>query len=364
MASVGEGICLIADGALHNFTDMAVYLVPDRKIAHLGLIDAVQCLCNAVDGVGIGLCSNLPLLPLELHKLILTLNVLAHEVKVHGNTSLVFDELPALLDILLDKLVCEGIVKYHGHLQSKQRLVVEPVLKNSSTDGAVAGLVAGYHERTVVRNIVKDVEAGLSLAHRAGVAGQADGLNCVDVVVDGVRVNVAGYEVRDHFQSNCLKLVAPAVEHTAPYGFLHCHGVIPCIVLLSAVESGIGIEHCHELIDGRVDHCAIMPCGAAQSLAAHAFHAAVKPVQNGQIGLAYPTVAPYALCKVDKAAVLHYVHYHVDVVVQPNIIEVVEGVLYAAPLSMLVNTGLREVIFTEAATAFFCGMGLAIPKIL
>ena len=174
---------------------------------------------------------------------------------------------------------------------------------------------------------------------------------------------MAGDEVGDHLQRDCLEFVAPAVEHTAPYGLLHCHGVVPCVVLLAAVQLGICIEHGHELIDGRVDHCAIVPCGGAQSLAAHALEAAVEPVQNGQIGLAYPAVAPNALCKVDEAAVLHYVHYHVQVVIHPNVMEVIEGVLYAAPFSVLVKAGLGQVVIAEATAAFFCGMGLAIPKI-
>ena len=363
MTGLGEGVDLLGDTLLHDGTNLCVNLVPDGQIAELGLVDAVQCLSNAVDGVAAGLCCNFPLLPLELHELVLSFDTLAHEVEIHGNAGLLFNELPALLDILLNKLVCKRIVKLHGHLQSIQGLIIEPVLKDSGCNGTVASFVTGDHERAVIGNIVEDEEAGLSLTHRAGVTGQTDGLNCVDVVMYGVAVNMAGYEVRDHLKRNCLELVAPAVEHTAPSGFLHCHGVVPGVVLLAAVQSGVGVEHAHELVNGCIDHCTIVPCGCSQSFAAQTFKATVEPVENGQIGLTYPAISPNALDEVDNAAILHDVHYHVQVIVQPNVVEVVEGILYATPLSVLVKTGLGQVVIAQATAAFFCGMRLAIPEI-
>ena len=173
-------------------------------------------------------------------------------------------------------------------------------------------------------------------------------------------INVAGDKVGDHFQRNVLELIGPGVEHTAPDGLVMGNGVIVCVVLLAAVQLGVCNEHAHELDDGRVDHAAIVPCGGLQSLAAHTFHAAVEPVQNGQIGLADPAVAPYALCKVHDAAVLHNVHDHVDVVIQPDVIEVVHRVLYAAPLSVLVKAGL---IFADVSQTALT-MGLAVPEVL
>ena len=131
------------------------------------------------------------------------------------------------------------------------------------------------------------------------------------------------------------------------------------VILLAAVESGVGDEHVLELGDGRVDHAAVVPCGGLQSLAAQTFKAAVEPVQNGQIGLADPAVAPHALGEVDEAAELDDVGYHVDVVVQPDVVEVVHGVLDATPLSVLVKAGLVLVELAEAALA----VGLAVPEI-
>ena len=139
--------------------------------------------------------------------------------------------------------------------------------------------------------------------------------------------------------------------------------MIPCVVLLAAVQPGVGIEHGHELIDGCIDHCTVVPCGSSKSLAAQTFEAAVEPMENGQVGLADPAVSPNALDEIDNAAVLNDIRYHVQVIVQPNVMEVVEGVLYTAPLSVLVKTGLGQVVVAQAAAAFFCGMGLAIPEI-
>ena len=103
-----------------------------------------------------------------------------------------------------------------------------------------------------------------------------------------------------------------------------------------------------------------MPRGGLQALATHAFHAAVEPVQNRQVGLADPAVAPHALGKVDKAAVADNVHDHVRVVVQPDVIEVEHRVLYAAPLTVLVKAGLVLQDIAETTLA----VRLAVPEIL
>ena len=126
------------------------------------------------------------------------------------------------------------------------------------------------------------------------------------------------------------------------------------------MQVGVGGEHTLELEDGRIDHGAIVPCGGFQALTAHAFHAAVEPVQNRQVRLADPAVAPHALGEVDEAAVADNVHDHVRVVVHPDVVEVVHGVFETTPLSVLVQTGLVNVEIAQAALL----MGLAVPEIM
>ena len=173
-------------------------------------------------------------------------------------------------------------------------------------------------------------------------------------------VDVAGDEVRNHLHRDVRQFAVPGIEHAAPDGLVVGNVVMPSVVLLAAAEVGVGGEHALELEDGRVDHAAVVPRGGLQALAAHAFHAAVEPVQNRQVGLADPAVTPHALGKVDEAAVADNVHDHVRVVVHPDVVEVVHGVFETTPLSVLVQTGLVNVEIAQTALL----MGLAVPEIM
>ena len=175
---------------------------------------------------------------------------------------------------------------------------------------------------------------------------------------------MAGDEVGDHLERHIGDLAVPGIEHAAPDGLVVGDGVLVQVVLLAAVQTGIGGEHALELADGGGNHGAVVPGGGLHGLAAHTLKAAVEPVENRQVGLADPAVAPHALGKVDRAAHDHDVLDHEDVVVKPDVVEVVHGVLDTAPLSVLVEVGLVLVQIAEAAAALSRGMGLAIPEIL
>ena len=136
--------------------------------------------------------------------------------------------------------------------------------------------------------------------------------------------------------------------------------MIPEVVLLAVVELGVGGEHALELADGLADHAAVVPRGGLHGLAAQTLKAAVEPVEHGQIGLSDPAVSHHALGKGERAVEPHDVRHHVDVVVHPYHIEVVQRVLDAAPLSVLVEAGLVEIEVAQAALL----MGLAAPEIL
>ena len=360
VAGLREAVDLFLDALIEDFADVAVNLVPDRQIAELRLVDTVQSLRNAVDRVVVGLGGDIPLLPLELHQLVLGLDALDQGIPVKRDAGLLFDKLPALLDLVAAMLLEQRIVKLHRLRHGEQRLVEEPVLQDGGGDGSVAGLVGGDNDRRVIGHVVEDEQAGFRLAHRARIARQADGLHRVDVVENGVAVDVAGDEVRDHLHRDVRQLAVPGIEHAAPDGLVVGNVVMPSVVLLAAAEVGVGGEHALELEDGRVDHAAVVPRGGLQALATHAFHAAVEPVQNRQVGLADPAVAPHALGKVDKAAVADNVHDHVRVVVHPDVVEVVHGVFETTPLSVLVQTGLVNVEIAQAALL----MGLAVPEIM
>ena len=319
--------------------------MPAGQVAVLALVDAVQGLGHAVDGIEIGIGGHVPLLPLETLQLVLALQPLHQLVPVEGRAGLLPDELPGLLDLPLAVFLDQGIVKLHGLGHGEQRLVHQPVLENGGGHGAVAGLVGGDDGLVVVGHIVQHEQARLGLAHGAGVAGQTQGLHRVDVVEDGVVVHVAGDEIGDHLQGNVLHLLAEGVEDAAPHGFVVGHGLVvlgPDLVGLVQVQ--VVAEHLHELEDGGVDHAPIVPRAGPQRLAPETLHAAVEPVQHRQIGLAHPAIAP-------AAAVAHDIVDHHAVVIQPHLVEVVEGVLDAAPLPVLIQAGLVHVQVAQAALA-------------
>ena len=81
--------------------------------------------------------------------------------------------------------------------------------------------------------------------------------------------------------------------------------LVPQLIVLAAVELGVGGEHTHELPYRLAGHGPVMPGGGGERGAAQALEAAVVPVHDGEVGLPYPAVAPDALGKVHDAAVAH-----------------------------------------------------------
>ena len=259
-------------------------------------------------------------------------------------------------------LVDQRIVELHGLGHGEQGLVDEPVLNDGRGHGAVAGLVGGDDGLVVIGHIVQHKQARLGLAHGAGVAGQAQGLHRVDVVEDRVVVHMAGDEIGDHLQGDVLHFLAEGIENAAPHRLVVGDGlVVPRLdLLIPLVGVQVVAEHLHELVDSGVGHGPIVQRTGAQRLTPQALHAAVEPVEHRQIGLAHPAIAPAALGKGPDAAVTHHIVDQHTVVVQPHLVEIVEGVLHTAPLAVLVQSGLVAVQVAQAALA----VGLAVPEIL
>ena len=334
--------------------------MPDEVFAVLGLIDAVESLRNAVDGIVIGVGGNVPFFPLEALQFVLRFQILDELIPVERHAGHFLNKFPGAFDLLGAMLLDERIVKLHRLRHGIQRLVKEPVLQSGARDRGVARFVGSDEHRRIVRNIVLNKNAGFRLTHRARIARQTDGLHSVDIVEYGVAVHMAGDKIRDHFQRDMLEFVSPWIKHAAPYRFLVGDGVVVVVVLFSAVKSRIGGEHALELLDRYADHAAVMPRGGAQRLAAKPLQAAVEPVQNRKIGLADPTVAPNALEKGKRLFALEDVRHHHTVVIQPDVVEIVHRVLYAAPLTVLVKAGFILQKVAETALA----MRLAVPEIL
>ena len=174
-------------------------------------------------------------------------------------------------------------------------------------------------------------------------------------------VDVAGDEIGDHLQGNVLVLLAEGVEDAAPDGLVMGHGLVMAgLGLLALLDVQVVGEHLHELIDGGVGHGPVVQRAGTQRLAPQALHAAVEPVEHGQIGLTHPAIAPAALEEGDQSAVAHHVVHQHGVVIHPHLMEIVEGVLHAAPLAVLVKAGLVAVQVAQTALA----VGLAVPEVL
>ena len=177
---------------------------------------------------------------------------------------------------------------------------------------------------------------------------------------------MAGDEVGNHLDREVLIAgVLPRIEQRAAGRLVGVDRVHVGVVLLAAVQTGIGVEEVADLVDRGADHCTVVPCGGRERFAAHALQAALEPVDNGQIGLAHPAVAPGALDEVDRVVgELEDIQDHVYIVVAPDVVHVVEGVLDAAPLSVLEKAGLVLIQLAETAAALFGGVRLAVPEIL
>ena len=346
---------------LHDPAHLLVRLVPDGKVAVLGLVNAVQRLRHAVDGIVAGIGRHVPLLPLEALQLVLAFQLFAQLLVVEGHARLLLDELPGLLDLLHTVLVHQRIVELHGLGHGEQGLVDEPVLNDGRGHGAVAGLVGGNDRLVIIRHIVQHEQSGLRLTHGARIAGQTQGLHRVDIVEHRVVVHVAGDEIRDHLQRNVLHLLAEGVEDAAPHRLVVGDGLVVSGLHLFAALVGVQVvtEHAHELIDGCVGHGAVVQRTGAQRLAPQSLHAAVEPVQHRQIGLTHPAIAPAALGKRPDAAVAHDIVYQHAVVIQPHLVEIVERVLHAAPFPVPVQAGLVAVQVAQTPLA----VGLAVPEI-
>ena len=133
-----------------------------------------------------------------------------------------------------------------------------------------------------------------------------------------------------------------------------------CLGLLALLDVQVVGEHLHELIDGGVGHGAVVQWAGTQGFAPQALHAAIEPVEHRQIGLAHPAVTPAALEEGHQSAVAHHVVHQHGVVIHPHLVEVVEGILHAAPLTVLVKAGLVTVQVAQTALA----VRLAVPEVL
>ena len=360
VAGFGEGHGLVPHAALHDLADAGIDLMPDEVFAILRLVDAVECLRDAVDGIVIGVRCNVPFLPLEPLQLVLSFQIFDELIPVERHTGHFLNEFPRALDLLGAVLLDDRIVKLHRLRHGVERLIEEPVLQSGARNGSVARFVGRDEHRGVIGHVVLHKDTGFRLAHRARVARQTDGLHGVDVVENGVAVDVAGDKIRDHLERNVFEFIRPRIEHAAPYRFLVGDGMVIIIILLAVVQLRVGGEHTLELLNGHADHGAVVPRGGTQRLAAESLQAAVEPVQNRKIGLADPAVAPHALEEGQRLFALENVRHHLRVVVQPDVVEVVHRVLYAAPLTVLVKAGLVLQDITETTLA----VRLAVPEIL
>ena len=238
---------------------------------------------------------NIPLLPFEEKLLILQFRIFFEAFPAERDTGLFFDELPAAFDLRLAPFLDQRVVILHRLRHRVQRPVQEPVLDDGCGNGRVAGLVGGHETGCRVRIVIHDADTGFRLTHGTGVRRQAEGLDGVDVVEDRIRVDVAGDEVRDHLQRDIDEAAVPErVEDAAGHGLVVKDRLFPELGLFPVVEPEVSGKHAHELFDRGISHAAVVPRRRAQCGAAHAFHAAVIPVEDRDVGLSDPAVPPEA----------------------------------------------------------------------
>ncbi len=172
-------------------------------------------------------------------------------------------------------------------------------------------------------------------------------------------VDVAGDEIGNHLQRNIIHDVSPGIEDVAGDGLIVGDGVLPVFVFLAAVKLLVGSEHAHELADGFICHAAVVPGGGCESRAAQALKPAVEPVHDSEVSLAHPAVAHGSRKEGEGIVARKDVGHHMNVVVKPDHMEIVHGVLEAAPLAVLIEAGVADVEVAEPSLL----VGLAVPEI-
>ena len=87
-------------------------------------------------------------------------------------------------------------------------------------------------------------------------------------------------------------------------------------------------------------------------------------MHNSEVCLAHPAISHGSLGESNNAlrtaTVFHNICNHVSVVVKPDHVEVIHGVFYATPLTVLVKSCVADIEITKASLF----MGLAIPEVL
>ena len=125
----------------------------------------------------------------------------------------------------------------------------------------------------------------------------------------------------------------------------------------------VSVKESCDLIQACAYDSSEVPCGCGECFASHTFKASVEPVHYCQVSLAHPSVSPGTLEELNEslraAAVNHDVANDHSVVVQPDVVEVVHGILETTPLSVLIKTCLRYI--QVAKTSFT--VRLAIPEV-
>ena len=170
---------------------------------------------------------------------------------------------------------------------------------------------------------------------------------------------MASDKVRDHLHGNSCKLPVPWIENTAPGCLINGNVVLMGFIDPSAVDFAVSSKHALELPDGSRYHPTVMPGRSFERFSPQALQPSVKPVKHRQVGLADPAVAPDAFCKSNRPSHLHDIHYHVRIVVAPDVPEIIPGIRNAAPLSVFIKPGLRLQDFTQAAFP----VGFSVPEI-
>ena len=186
VASLGESVDIFADTFLHNLANLLIHLMPYFPVTVLGLVNAVECLGHAVDGVVLCVRGYIPFLPFKALQLILLLKLFLQFVPTERDTVLLLNKAPALFNLLHAVFLDQRVIKLHGHGEREKRLVKEPVLQNGGCNRGVAGLIAGNHGFGIVGHVVKNKQAGLCLAHRAWVTRKANRLNRIDIIQHSV----------------------------------------------------------------------------------------------------------------------------------------------------------------------------------
>ena len=270
---------------------------------------------------------DLPLLQLVRSLLIKALHSGEVSVPVPFCTGLILDELYAGLDILGGRLQDGLVLVAHGEAEVEHGCVREAACKvRGCHGGTVAGHGAGDKAAAHVGQCVDNQSAALGRRNRAGIGGQTEGLDCIDVRYAGELVDLGDEEDGQQLVRNTAQIGEAC--HDLTHGHL-VKGHEHLVKLLAVTVLAVSLGQKNEVLCNVAEYIVDKQVAHAESAAALTHDVLIHKAVAAEVGDHPAVVQSTVECGNEILGEGHKEHApHTS-----PLIEVVCSVLNAAPLT-------------------------------